>query len=160
MKAGEHSRCTKAEAVDIVRQMSGRYPDEQIARTLNRLRLKTGAGNSWSEARVRSLREHVKLPAYKAGQPEDRLNMLQVAQRLGVSTTLVRRLIGDKILPAIQIVPGAPWEIDSRAVVSPVVIQAAAAAKNRDSRQQSPISEQTPMLPGLDAESVDGEDLL
>src|SRR5207244_6158719 len=26
MKAGEHSRCTKAEAVDIVRQMSGRYP--------------------------------------------------------------------------------------------------------------------------------------
>src|SRR5439155_12133820 len=141
MKAGEHSRCTKAEAVDIVRQMSGRYPDEQIARTLNRLRLKTGAGNSWSEARVRSLREHVKLPAYKAGQPEDRLNMLQVAQRLGVSTTLVRRLIGDKILPAIQIVPGAPWEIDSRAVVSPVVIQAAAAAKNRDSRQQSPISE-------------------
>ena len=86
--------------------------------------------------------------------------MLQAAQRLGVSTTLVRRLIGDKILPATQIVPGAPWEIDSQAVVSPVVIQAAAAAKNRDSRQQSPISERIPMLSGLDVESVDGEDLL
>src|SRR5215471_4260609 len=160
LKTGEHSRCTKPEAVDILRQMSGRYTDEQIARTLNRLRLKTGGGNTWSEARVRSSREHLKLPAYRNGPPEDRVNMLQAAQRLGVSTTLVRRLIGDKILPATQIVPGAPWEIDSQAVVSPVVIQAAAAAKNRDSRQQSPISEGTPILPGLDEESVEGEDFL
>jgi hypothetical protein len=160
LKTGEHSRCTKPEAVDILRQMSGRYTDEQIARTLNRLRLKTGAGNTWSEARVRSSREHLKLPAYRNGPPEDRVNMLQAAQRLGVSTTLVRRLIGDKILPATQIVPGAPWEIDSQAVVSPVVIQAAAAAKNRDSRQQSPISEGTLVLPGLDEESVEGEDFL
>lgn len=160
MKTGEHSRCTKPEAVDILRQMSGRYTDEQIARTLNRLRLKTGAGNTWSEARVRSSREHLKLPAYRNGPPEDRVNMLQAAQRLGVSTTLVRRLIGDKILSATQIVPGAPWEIDSQAVVSPVVIQAAAAAKNRDSLQQSPISEGTPMLPGLAEESVEEEDFL
>ena len=58
-----------------------------------------------------------------------------------------------------QIVPGAPWEIDSQAIVSPVVIQAAAAAKNRESRQQRPISEGTPILPGLDEESVEGEDL-
>jgi hypothetical protein len=159
LKTGEHSRCTKPEAVDILRQMSGRYTDEQIARTLNRLRLKTGAGNTWSEARVRSSRDHLKLPAYRNGPPEDRVNILQAAQRLGVSTTLVRRLIGDKILPATQIVPGAPWEIDSQAVVSPVVIQAAAAAKNRDSRKQSPISEGIPTLPGLDEESVEGEDL-
>ena len=157
LKAGQHSRCTKTEAVDIVRQMSGRYPDEEIALTLNRLRLKTGAGNSWSEARVRSLREHLKLSAYKGGQSEDRLNMLQAAQRLGVSSTLVRRLIGDKILPATQIVPGAPWEIDSKAVASPVVIQAVAAAKNRDSRQQSPISERIAMLPGLDEDSSEGK---
>ena len=159
-KVGEHSRCTKPEAVEIVRQMSGRYTDEQMARTLNRLRLKTGAGNSWSEARVRSLREHWKLPAYRDGQPQDRLNLLQAAQRLGVSTTLVRRLIVDKILPATQIVPGAPWEIDSQAVDSPGVIQAAAAAKNRESRQQSAISEGTPMLPGLDEESIEGQDFL
>jgi hypothetical protein len=156
LKVGQHSRCTKTEAVNIVRQMSGRYLDEEIALTLNRLRLKTGAGNTWIEARVRSLREHLKLPAYKGRQSEDRLNMLQAAQRLGVSSTLVRRLIGDKILPATQIVPGAPWEIDSKAVVSPVVIQAVAAAKNRDSRPQSPISERIAMLPGLDEDSSEG----
>ena len=160
LKSGEHSRRTKPEAVDILRQMSSRYTDEQIARTLNRLRLKTGTGNTWNEARVRSLREHLRLPAHRDGLPEDRVNMLQAAQRLGVSTTLVRRLIGDKILPATQIVPGAPWEIDSQAIVSAVVIQAAVAAKNRESRQQSPISEGTPMLPGLDEESLEGGDFL
>jgi len=159
LKSGEHSRRTKPEAVDILRQRSSRNTDEQIARTLNRLRLKTGTGNTWNEARVRSLREHFRLPAHRNGLPEDRVNMLQAAQRLGVSTTLVRRLIGDKILPATQIVPGAPWEIDSQAIVSPVVIQAAVAAKNHESRQQSPISEGTPILPGLDEESVEGENL-
>ena len=49
LKSGHHSHCTQVEAVDIVRQMAGSYKDEEIALTLNRLRLKTGVGNSWSE---------------------------------------------------------------------------------------------------------------
>jgi len=159
LKTGQHSGCTKTEAVDIVRQMATSYPDEEIALTLNRLRLRTGAGNTWSETRVRSLRSHLKLPAYRGEQPDGRLNMLQAAERLGVSATVVRRLIAGKILPATQILPGAPWEIDSKAVASPEVIQAAAALKNRESRQQDPVSEGTPRLPGLDEESVAGNDL-
>lgn len=43
---GRHSRCTSLEAVEIIRQMAGRFPDEQIAATLNRLGLKTGSGNT------------------------------------------------------------------------------------------------------------------
>ena len=31
LKTGHHGRCTKAEAVDIVRQMAGSYADEEIA---------------------------------------------------------------------------------------------------------------------------------
>jgi hypothetical protein len=78
------------------------YPDAEIALTLNRLRLKTGAGNTWSEIRVRSLRSHLKLAAYQGDKPDGRLNMLQAAERLGVSHTVVRRLIAGKILPATQ----------------------------------------------------------
>jgi DNA invertase Pin-like site-specific DNA recombinase len=159
LKTGKHSRCTTTEAVDIVRQMATSYADEEIALTLNRLRLRTGVGNTWSEARVRSLRSYLKLPAYRAEQPDGRLNMLQAAQRLGVSATVVRRLIADKILPATQILPGAPWEIDPKAVASSEVIQAATALRNRDKRQQDSVSERTLRLPGLFEESIEGNDL-
>ena len=84
--------------------------------------------------------------------------MLQAAERLGVSATVVRRLIANQILPATQILPGAPWEIDPKAVASPEVIEAAAMLKNRENRQQGATGEATPMLPGLDEESVEGKD--
>jgi hypothetical protein len=111
LQPGHHSRRTQVEAVDIVRQMAGKYKDEEIALTLNRLRLKTGVGNSWSEKRVRSLRSHLNLPAYDPGQQDCHLNLRKVAEQLAVSTTIVRRLIASKILPATQVVPGAPWEL-------------------------------------------------
>lgn len=159
LKTGQHSRCTKTEAVEIVRQMATSYPDEEIALTLNRLRLRTGAGNTWNEARVRSLRSYLKLPAYKAEQADGRLNMLQAAERLGVSPTVVRRLIAGKVLQATQILPGAPWEIDSKAVASPEVIQAATALRNRDNRQRDSASAGTPKLPGLEEGSVERKEL-
>ena len=153
LRAGQHGRCTQTEAIDIVRQMATSYPDGEIVLTLNRLRLRTGAGNTWSEARVRSLRSYLKLPAYRAEQADGRLNMLQAAERLGVSPTVVRRLIAGKMLHATQILPGAPWEIDSRAVASPEVIHAATALRNRDNRDRDSVSEGTPRLPGLDEDN-------
>lgn len=150
LKTGQHGRCTKTEAVDLVRQMATSYTDEDIALTLNRLRLKTGAGNTWSEPRVRSLRSYLKLPTYRGEERNGRLNMLQAAERLGVSAPVVRRLIAGKTLQATQILPGAPWEIDAKAVDSPEVIQAAMALKSRDRRQQTLVSEGTLRLPGLD----------
>lgn len=159
LKTGQHGRSTKAEAVDIVRQMATSYTDEDIALTLNRLRLKTGAGNTWSEARVRSLRSYLKLPVYRPEQQHGRLNMLQAAQRLGVSPTVVRRLIASKILPASQILSGAPWEIDPKAVAAPEVIQATTALKNRDRRHGVPRGEGTPELPGLYEESTEETEL-
>src|SRR5207247_1387862 len=61
---GEHNRCTSMEAIEIIRQMAGRYPDDQIAATLNRLGLKTGSGNTWIELRIRTARSYQSLPAY------------------------------------------------------------------------------------------------
>src|SRR4051812_197448 len=47
---------------------------------------------------------------------------------------ILRRLIERKILPATQIVFGAPWQIDAKSVASAEVIQAAMALKNRETR--------------------------
>src|SRR5438045_3630627 len=55
---GGHGQSTDLEAVAVVRQMAGQYPDQQIAATLNRWGLKTGAGNTWTEVRIRALRSH------------------------------------------------------------------------------------------------------
>ena len=59
---GRHSRCTNLETIEVLRRMSGRFPDDQIAATLNRLGLKTGTGNTWNEGRVRSVRSYHELP--------------------------------------------------------------------------------------------------
>jgi DNA invertase Pin-like site-specific DNA recombinase len=154
MKSGHHCRCTKAEAVDIVRQMASTYKDEEIALTLNRLGLKTGVGNTWNEMRVRSLRQYLKLPACRAEQRDGRLNLEAAAVQLGVSATVVRRLIEQKLLPATQIVFGAPWQLDAKDVASSEVIKAAMALKNRvnQARHKSADNRTLP-LPGLSEES-------
>ena len=42
------------EAIEVLKQMAGGHTDEQIATTLNRLGLQTGAGHTWNEQRVYS----------------------------------------------------------------------------------------------------------
>lgn len=157
-RTGQHGRCTKAEAVDLVRQMASSYTDEDIALTLNRLGLKTGVGNTWNEMRVRSLRQYLKLPVCRPEQQVGRLNLQRAAEQLGVSATVVRRLIERKMLPAAQIVSGAPWQIEAKDVASAEVIQAAMALKNRESRiRNKSMDERTLMLPGL-SEGRGGEE--
>jgi hypothetical protein len=91
--------------------MAGQFPDEQIAATLNRLRLQTGNGNTWTEIRVRSARNYHALLAYDPTRQRDRLTLQEAAQYLRVSPTTVRRLINDQLVSARQVVPCAPWEI-------------------------------------------------
>jgi DNA invertase Pin-like site-specific DNA recombinase len=153
LKTGRHGRCTKTEAVDLVRQMAGGYTDEEIALTLNRIGIRTGAGNTWNETRIRSLRQYLKLPVCRVEQRAGQLNLQRAAEQLGVSASVVRRLIELKILPAAQIVSGAPWQIDAKDIASPEVIQAATALKNRDRglRDES-VNDATLLLPGLSGE--------
>jgi hypothetical protein len=78
------------------------------------------------------------------------LNLQRAAERLGVSPSIVRRLIARKILPAAQIVSGAPWQIDAKDVASAEVIRAAMALQNRDCRlRDESVDDGTPLLPGL-----------
>ena len=112
--------------------MAGKFPDEQIAATLNRLRLRTGADNTWNESRVYSVRHHHHLAAF---DPNDvtrgEVTLKEAAQRLDLSPPSVRKLIEAKILPGVQVVECAPWQIPVQALEMEVVRREAANLKNR-----------------------------
>src|SRR5215469_12335417 len=126
---GRHSRCTSLEAIEIIRQMAGRFPDDQIAATLNRLGLKTGSGNNWVELRVRTARNYQGLPSYDPKLRQNILTLEEASERLGVSHKIVRRLIDSKIIAASQVVPWAPWDIPAESIQSEEVLKQVAAAK-------------------------------
>jgi excisionase family DNA binding protein len=128
---GKHSRCTSVDTIEVIRQMAGNYPDEQIAATLNRLRRHTGTGNAWNERRVYGARHHHKIPAFDpAQQSNEYLTLEQAAERLGVSPGSVRKMIEQKKLVATQIVVGAPWQIRVEALESETVKQSVGNIKN------------------------------
>jgi Helix-turn-helix domain len=110
-RTGQHRRCTDRAVVDVVRDLARRVPDAQIARLLNRLGYRTGAGNTWTQQRVVSLRHAHDIPVYTPGADRIALTIGQAADQLGVSTTTVRKLIVSGQLPATQPVPYAPWAI-------------------------------------------------
>jgi DNA invertase Pin-like site-specific DNA recombinase len=129
-EVGRHGRCTSVEAVELVRQMAARFPDEQIAATLNLLEMRTGAGNTWDKSRVLSLRHHHHLPAFDPQRPRTTFSLKEAAQQLQISEGSVRQMIVEKILPAAQVVEYAPWEIPAEALDSESVRRTVLAIKN------------------------------
>jgi hypothetical protein len=126
---GHHSRCTSLEAIEIIKRMAGRFPDHQIAATLNRLGLKTGSGNNWIEVRVRTARSYHQLPAYDPKIRQNILTLEEASEQLAVSHKIVRRLIDSKVILATQIVPWAPWDIPAESIKSEEVLRKVAALK-------------------------------
>lgn len=123
-RAGAHGRATSADCLEIVRGMAGRWTDDEIAATLNRLRLHTGTGKTWSARRVYQLRHDHDLPACDSSKPRETVTLEQATERLGVSNTVVKKLIHAKILPAMQAAPAAPWEIPVASLSAPEVLLA------------------------------------
>jgi hypothetical protein len=136
---GRHSRCTDLETIEVLRRMAGRFADDQIAATLNRLGLQTGTGNTWNEGRVRSVRSYHHLPPYiPTTTPRQTLTLEEASERLGISHKVVRRLIESKRIPAIQVVPWAPWEISADAVASPEIVSEVSRLKKQPRRARAP----------------------
>jgi DNA invertase Pin-like site-specific DNA recombinase len=148
-KTGHHRRVTDPEVIEIIRQMAGQYSDEDIAATLNRLKLRTGAGNSWQVHRVQWARSHNGLPAYDPAMTDaaSMLTLEQSAMRLHISESSVRKLINEKILPAKQVVFGAPWQIAPESLRLGGVTKAVAEIKGRRYVPQARrMEEQTPLF--------------
>ena len=112
-RTGQHRWAASAEVVDLVRGLARQQPDGAIAATLNRLGKKTGRGNSWTEARVRSFRNGHDVAVYRSGEMTERgeMTLTDAAERLGISKMTVLRLISDATIEATQVCKGAPWAI-------------------------------------------------
>jgi len=128
-RTGEHGRTTAENALEVVRSMAGRWPDEHIAATLNRMGLITGQGNTWTAERVYTARRLHGIRAYRSAEKGGEwLTLREAGKALKVSSHMIRRLIETSILPAVQVVRGAPYQIRTGDLASPAV--KAAIARN------------------------------
>jgi Helix-turn-helix domain len=110
--AGKHGRATAQQAMEVIRELSKVCRDQTIAATLNRLGYRTGTGKTWRAHSVACVRYQYRLPNFP--KEHDWLTLEQAAAQLGVSATVIRRLIAQGTLPASQVVPAAPWIIHAR----------------------------------------------
>jgi len=109
---GEHGCGTPEAALAVMRSMAGRWDDQHIAASLNRMGLQTGQRKSWTAKRVGSLRRVHDIHAYRSAEKDGQwLTMSEAATELGVTNHAIRRLIHDRVLAAEQVVPGAPYQI-------------------------------------------------
>jgi DNA invertase Pin-like site-specific DNA recombinase len=128
-RTGQHSRSTDKEIVEVVRELARRLPDSQIARVLNRLGYRTGAGNGFTEPRVKSLRNYHAIAVFTPGSEPCGLTIEKAAAHLGVSTTTVRHMIQSGLIEAARPIPYSPWAIAPDALFSEAVRRAVAAVK-------------------------------
>ncbi|MDE2890888.1 MAG: recombinase family protein [Chloroflexota bacterium] len=109
---GQHGHGTSEEALAVIRSMAGRWSDDHIAASLNRMGIPTGYGNGWTARRVAGTRRKRGIRAYHSSETDaDWRTMTEAAKELGVSNHVIRSLIKDGVLPAEQLVPCAPWQI-------------------------------------------------
>ena len=110
-RTGGHRRTSSSDVVDLVRELVQVCTDKTIAAILNRLGHRTGAGNSWTETRVSTLRRERNIPGHQKLADDSWLTLADAAKELEVSAGVVRRLLERKLLPAKQVVQCAPWII-------------------------------------------------
>jgi DNA invertase Pin-like site-specific DNA recombinase len=145
-QSGEHGCRTSDEALAVIRSMAARWSDEDIAATLNRMRMPTGQGKTWTAHRVGSIRRVRGIHAYRSAEKDGEwLTLTEAARRCGVSSHRIRQLIRIGILPAEQVVPGAPYQIRASDLKTKAVI----GAMGRKGRPCQPDPEnQIPMFTG------------
>jgi excisionase family DNA binding protein len=124
---GQHQRCASGEVLDVVRELAKACDDRTIAAVLNRWGYRTGQGKTWRASRVLGLRHYHGMAA--GSRQRQWLTLADAAAELGVSHTVVRRLIQEKALPAEQVVRYAPWLIRREDLTLPAVQEAVQAVR-------------------------------
>ena len=144
-RSGEHGCRTPDQALAVMRSMATRWSDADIAATLNRMRMPTGQGKTWTAHRVSSVRRVNGIDAYRSAEKTGEwLTMSEAAATLRVTHHRVRRLITDGILSAEQAVPGAPYQIRAADLQAGRVL--AAIARTNPPCRVAPAN-QLPMFP-------------
>jgi excisionase family DNA binding protein len=133
-RSGEHGCATAEDALAVMRRMAGRWSDEHIAASLNRMGLPTGQGKTWTAHRVASVRRVRGIHAYRSAEKDGEwLTMTEAAKLLGVTNHVIRRFIKAGVVAAEQVVAGAPYQIRANDLTSQPV-KTAVARKGRPCR--------------------------
>ena len=144
-KTGEHGCSTPEQALAVMRSMAGRWSDQDIAASLNRMGMPTGQGKTWTAHRVGSLRRVHGIHGYRsADKNSEWLTLRDAAAKLGVSHHQVRKLIKAGVLASEQIMPDAPHQIRAAELESERV---AAALKRKGRPCRGGPENQTSMFP-------------
>jgi DNA invertase Pin-like site-specific DNA recombinase len=145
-RTGEHGCSTPEQALAVMRSMAGRWSDQDIAASLNRMGMPTGQGKSWTAKRVGDLRRVHGIHGYRSADKNgDWLTLRDAAAKLGVSHHQIRKLIKAGVLVSEQIMPDAPHQIRAADLASDQVV-AALKRKGRPCRLDS--EKQISMFPG------------
>jgi hypothetical protein len=108
-----------------MRSMAGRWSDQDIAASLNRMGMPTGQGKTWTAHRVGSLRRVHSIHGYRSADKNGEwLTMRDAAAKLGVSHHQIRKLINAGVLVREQIMPDAPHQIRAADLASEQVVTA------------------------------------
>ncbi|WP_404386337.1 recombinase family protein [Caenispirillum salinarum] len=144
-RTGEHGCQTPEEALAVMEHMAARFSDTDIAATLNRMGVRTGQGKTWTAHRVASIRRVRGISAFRSAEKDGVwLTMREAAAKLGVTSHVIRNLIKSGKLPAEQVVPGAPWQIQAKNLEKASVIDA---LKHRGRPRHAADPDQFPMFP-------------
>ena len=138
-------------AVEVMRKLGGKWPDRELAVTMNRMRCKSADGETWTTVRVRELRERLGIPVFS---PDESARMAisvdEAAHRLKICVGSVHRLIRSGALPATQLMPSAPWHVPIAALDSEAVrIGVRDVIDRRPRNIVDPKDEMTLSLPGF-----------
>jgi DNA invertase Pin-like site-specific DNA recombinase len=122
VRTGRYPADRRPNPVEVIRKIGGHWPDYQVAVTMNRMRCKPADGKAWTTVRVRELRERLGIaPFDPTSQEEQTICIDKAALRLGISVGSVYKLIRERVLPATQLLPSAPWQIPIAALETEAV---------------------------------------
>ena len=102
--------------------LGGQLPDRELAVTLNRMRCKPPDSKAWTTVRVRELRERLGIEPFNPALPRAQtISADAAATRLGICIGSLHKLIRKGVLPAVQLMQSAPWQIPVAALDTEVV---------------------------------------
>lgn len=128
-----------------------KWPDHDLAVTMNRMRCKSSDGKTWTTVRVRELRERLGIAAFDpASNDGELISVEETARRLQICVGSVDRLIEEGILLASQLIPCAPWQIPVASLSSEAVqIGVRGVIERRPRSFEALQDEKTLRLPGF-----------
>lgn len=115
VKAGCYPKDNIPTALEGLRKLAGRWPNKDLAVSLNRRLNKTTDGEPWTTVPVRERRECLGLSAYD-GKNDSYILLAKAAERSGICIRSACRLAETGLLPGRLMTKGSPWLIPAAAL--------------------------------------------